>query len=97
MYQYSYQYKDLLDGSLKKLVCASEFKLTLDELFLQPFIRYIERTLSEPVSYEGKDECFPLKISELRGDSVIHFQKMEFKLIDGKENLKKSLGFGRKS
>ena len=93
-YQYVYQYKDLKNDSLKKMSAFTDSKITVDELFLDPFIHYAE-SVSGAISYEGKDSC-PLKISELRGDSAILFTQMEFKVISGQQNLLKSLGFGRR-
>lgn len=94
-YQYLFQYKNLQDGSLKRISSFNESKITVDELFLKPFINYVH-SVSGTISYEGKDH-YPSKISELRGDSAILLAQMEFKIISGQENLLKSLGFGRRT
>lgn len=93
-YQYLFQYRNLKDGSLTTISSLSESKLTIDELFLRKFLDYMD-SISSDVSYEGKD-YYPHKISELRGDSAILFNKMEFEMISSQDNLLKSLGFGRK-
>lgn len=92
-YQYLFQYKDLEEGSLKRITSLNESRLTLDELFLQSFINYVERT-SGSISHEGSG-YYPRKISELRGESAILFAQMEYEIVSGQENLLKSLGFGR--
>ena len=96
-YKYSYSYKDLLDDEVVEISYESNEKETLDSLFLNHFIQYTEDSLSQFVSWEGKNESFPQSISELRAESATDFQKMEFKLISGQENLKQSRTFGEKS
>ena len=100
-YKYSYSYKDLVTGELVEQEASSSEKLSLDELFLETFIFLTEKIYPSSyggcVDYEGRDECHPLAVSELRYESATNFEKMEFKLISGQENLKKPRGFGKKS
>ena len=100
-YKYSYSYKDLMTGKVAEQEVNSSYKISLDELFLETFILLVEKIYPAPyggsVDYEGKNEFYPLSISELRDESAINFKKMEFTLISGEENLKKSRGFGKKS
>ena len=100
-YKYSYSYKDLVTEQIVDQVVDSPDKLSLDELFLDTFVFLTNKIYPAPyggsVDYEGGNEFYPLSISNLRDKSAINFKKMEFTLISGEENLKKSRGFGRKS
>jgi hypothetical protein len=93
-YQYLFQYKNLETGSFKRVSSFNEKKLTIDQLFLQPFIDYMD-SISSDISHHGKD-YYPRKISDLSADSAILFSQMEFKILSGQENILKSLGFGRR-
>lgn len=99
-YNYSYSYKDLATGEIVSQSVNSNEKLTLDDIFLNTFVFLIEKNYPAPfgghIEYEGSKD-YVCSISELRGDSAIHFEKMEFKLISGQQNLKRSLGFAKKS
>ena len=89
-YDYVYSYRCLVSGVVVEDGLVSTDPFTPEELFLEQFRFLVEKVYPSSVAggsveYEGDDECFPQSISELRGDSAINFEKMEFKLIDSYE------------
>ena len=96
-YSYVYSYRCLVSNRVEedRFIATSSF--TPEELFLEQFRFLIEKVYPSSIAggsveYESNDECFPQSISELRGNSAINFEKMEFKLIESSETDQQPFG-----
>lgn len=94
MYSYVWQYTDIRDGSVKKISSRSADPETIDGLFLQKFLHCAEYELGHKVLTKRGDD-YPSRISDLSPESLQLFKDMQFKILDGESELRKTIGMSK--
>lgn len=94
MYCYVWQYTDVRDGSVKGITSRCADPETIDNLFLHKFLQYAEYELGHKVLTKRGDD-YPSRISDLSPESLQLFKDMQFKILDGELDLRKTIGMSK--
>jgi len=94
MYYYLWQYTDIRDGSVKRITSHCADPETIDNLFLPKFLDFVGSAVGHQVLTKRGD-VYPERISDLVFASLQLFKDMQFKILDGEADLKKTIGMSK--
>jgi hypothetical protein len=97
MYSYSYSYKISLDGITRTITSNTDDYLEEEDLKLDAFIHLYEKETNKFIEWERVQdeeqaeeneemEWYPLHYSQLRGETLEAFNRMEFELLSLSKN-----------